>query len=68
MICRLDLSALGMGARYGQPWVERVAGLRDRFGPFALAFLEALLRAADVRASQLTTADPRLAGPAGGPS
>jgi CRISPR-associated endonuclease/helicase Cas3 len=36
----------------GQPsWVERVIHLRDTFRPFRLAYLEALLRAADMRAS-----------------
>jgi len=36
----------------GQPsWLERMIRLRDTLGPFHLAFLEALLRAADVRAS-----------------
>jgi CRISPR-associated endonuclease/helicase Cas3 len=36
----------------GQPsWVERVLRLRDAFGPFQLAFMETLLRAADCRAS-----------------
>jgi CRISPR-associated endonuclease/helicase Cas3 len=37
----------------GQPsWAERMIRLRDRLGPFRLAYLEALLRAADWRASQ----------------
>jgi len=37
----------------GQPsWAERVIHLRDTLGPFRLAYLEALLRAADVRASK----------------
>lgn len=37
----------------GQPsWAERMIGLRDTLGPFHLAYLEALLRAADVRASR----------------
>jgi len=37
----------------GQPsWTERMIRLRDRLGPFRLAYLEALLRAADWRASQ----------------
>jgi len=35
----------------GQPsWAERTLRLRDQLGPFRLAFLEALLRAADIRA------------------
>ena len=37
----------------GQPsWAERMIRLRDKLGPFRLAFLEALLRAADIRASK----------------
>ncbi len=37
----------------GQPsWVERMMRLRDVLGPFHLAFLEAILRAADMRASR----------------
>ena len=37
----------------GQPsWAERMIGLRDRIGPFRLAHLEAILRAADMRASK----------------
>jgi CRISPR-associated endonuclease/helicase Cas3 len=37
----------------GQPsWAERMIGLRDRIGPFRLAYLEAILRAADMRASR----------------
>jgi len=36
----------------GQPsWLERALRLRDSLGPFRLAYLEALLRAADWRAS-----------------
>lgn len=36
----------------GQPsWAERMIGLRDALGPFRLSYLEALLRAADIRAS-----------------
>lgn len=36
----------------GQPsWIERMLRLRDSFGPFRLAFLETILRAADMRAS-----------------
>lgn len=37
----------------GQPsWAERMIRLRDTFGPFRLASLEAILRAADMRASK----------------
>lgn len=47
----------------GQPsWAERVIGLRDRLGPFRLAYLEAVLRAADMRASRAAaraSGDPR---------
>jgi CRISPR-associated endonuclease/helicase Cas3 len=41
-----------MGRHAGAPsWVERVIALREQLGPFRLAYLEALVRAADVRAS-----------------
>lgn len=33
-------------------WAERMLRLRDTLGPFNLAYLEAILRAADMRASQ----------------
>ena len=37
----------------GQPsWAERMLRLRDEWGPFRLAYLEALLRAADMHASE----------------
>lgn len=37
----------------GQPsWAERMIGLRDSMGPFRLAFLEAIVRGADMRASK----------------
>lgn len=37
----------------GQPsWMERMIRLRDTLGPFRLAYLEAILRAADMRASR----------------
>ena len=56
----LDPAAMGLSGRYGPSWVERVVRLRSRFGPFALAYLELLLRVADVRASRLNTEDPLL--------
>jgi CRISPR-associated endonuclease/helicase Cas3 len=49
---RLALAPAILGSTDGQAsWVSRVLALRRRFGPFRLAMLEALVRAADVRAS-----------------
>lgn len=49
----LDLSYMRMGeGERGASWLARTVGLRDRFGPFTLAYLEMLLRAADALASQ----------------
>jgi len=49
----LDLSLMEMGqnANGNLSWLGRMLALRDRFGPFRLAYLESLLRAADIRAS-----------------
>ncbi len=52
----LDLSFMQMGeGQHGPSWLARAVALRDRLGPFRLAFLETLLRAADARASRETT-------------
>lgn len=48
----LDLAAIGASDRFGPSWSERVQRLLETFGPFQLAFLEAVLRAADWRASE----------------
>lgn len=54
----LDLSFMQMGeGQHGPSWVARTVALRDRLGPFRLAFLETLLRASDTRASRQTQAD-----------
>lgn len=50
---RLDPARLGLSRRYGPSWVERVLALRRHYGSFQLAWLETLLRVADVRASQI---------------
>lgn len=50
-----DLSFMRMGdGPHGPSWLARTTALRDALGPFLLAYLETLLRAADGRASQLT--------------
>ncbi len=47
----LDLSFMRMGeGPHGPSWLARTIALRDRLGPFRLALLETLLRAADARA------------------
>lgn len=59
-VVTLSLEPMELGLCEGRPieclkdqpsWVERVLRLRDTLGPFRLAYLEALLRAADERAS-----------------
>lgn len=59
----LDLSpaSIGLHARTGASWTERVLGLLARHGPFTLAWLEALIIAADRRASRVQLDDPLLA-------
>ena len=56
----LSPASIGLSTVTGVSWRERCIGLLERFGPSTLAFLEALLRAADVRASRLKTNDPAL--------
>jgi CRISPR-associated endonuclease/helicase Cas3 len=56
----LEPAAMGLSGRTGASWRDRVAGLVAKFGPSGLGYLEALMRAADVRASRLETGDPAL--------
>jgi CRISPR-associated endonuclease/helicase Cas3 len=55
-------AALGLSPNTGRSWRDRTAALLRTHGAGALAFLEALLIAADRRASRLSTADPLLTG------
>jgi CRISPR-associated endonuclease/helicase Cas3 len=50
---RLDLGIMAIGTSPDGrlSWLDRTLRLRDRFGPFKLAFLEALVRLADWEAS-----------------
>lgn len=50
---RLDLSCMELGSLDGRSWSDRAALLvsSEHLGPFRLGYLEALLRAADARAS-----------------
>jgi len=49
-VLSLAVMELGM-SEAGPSWLERALALRDQHGPFRVAFLEALLRIADWRAS-----------------
>lgn len=61
MILTLSPAAIGLSEQTGISWRERCSGVIERYGPTTLAFLEAVLRAADVRASRLETNDPLFA-------
>jgi CRISPR-associated endonuclease/helicase Cas3 len=56
----LEPAVLGLSPWTGASWRERTLGLTGRFGPAALAWLEALIIAADRRASRLDAPDPVL--------
>jgi CRISPR-associated endonuclease/helicase Cas3 len=63
----LSPAAMGLSPRYGASWSERMSDLLRHFGPFTLGYLEAIVRAADGRASDESRspgrdADPHLAG------
>lgn len=49
----LEVAELGLSQRYGPSWIDRMKSLlsNEALGPFRLEYLEALVRAADARAS-----------------
>jgi len=49
--CVLELAEMELGGGGTRSWVTLACGLRDAHGPFVLAYLEALVRIADWRAS-----------------
>jgi len=57
---RLDCAYLGLSPRFGRSWRERTLALQRTYGSAALAWLEALVRTADVRASRAASGDPLL--------
>jgi CRISPR-associated endonuclease/helicase Cas3 len=59
---RLDPASIGLSPNTGPSWRDRGTEVLRRFGPCGLAYLEAIMRAADRRASQLLTSDPALQG------
>jgi CRISPR-associated endonuclease/helicase Cas3 len=56
----LSIAAAGLNPKTGMGWTDRVLRLLDAHGPFTLAWMEAIIRAADQRASRLTIIDDLL--------
>ena len=53
----LSLARIGLSQNGKRSWLERSLGLLEWLGPFRLAYLEAILRAADMRASMKEQGD-----------
>ncbi|MES9906682.1 MAG: CRISPR-associated helicase Cas3' [Sedimenticola sp.] len=60
LLIDLELAGAGLNPYTGPGWTERIIGLIEEHGVFQLAWLEALLRAADQRSSRLNSGDPLL--------
>ncbi len=63
LVLTLEPASMGLSPATGRSWSERTSALLERFGPGALAWLEAVIIAADRRASRLNTSDPLLSAP-----
>jgi CRISPR-associated endonuclease/helicase Cas3 len=57
LLLTLEPAVMGLSFETGASWRERTHRLIQRHGPSTLGLLEAILRAADIQASQLTTED-----------
>lgn len=56
----LSVAAAGLNPKSGMGWTERVLKLLEKHGPFTLAWMESIFRAADQRASRLSIKDEYL--------
>lgn len=56
----LSPAATGLSAQTGRSWTDRTLNLVKKHSVFQLGYLEALLRAADIRSSRAPVADPLL--------
>jgi CRISPR-associated endonuclease/helicase Cas3 len=48
----LEPAKIGLSEQTGASWLDRCATLLEQYGPFTLAWLETLMRAADAQASR----------------
>ena len=48
----LSIARIGLSSDGRRSWLEQSLNLLEKLGPFRLAYLEAIVRAADMRASK----------------